>query len=231
MKFKSAGDKHIEPSSCRFLLDKREEKGIRGIIIKGTLQWGERCCHIPFTATCLLLLKGFIAFTDQSYPDRGWSRENLSQTSSVWCCYSHASVAESWLHRKAFYQRIWGNSSWLSHVTSGRKESECIQRRSKWSSNIQGVPEQAPSLEMLWVIPEFWKCKISANHVIFHWPLLDQRKACPSLVESSFFAQILYTMLYLSWNSRSWQTKCFPYCLWMWTSASKLQPSWFTALS
>lgn len=38
MKFKSAGDKHIEPSSCRFLLDKREEKGIRGIIIKGTLQ-------------------------------------------------------------------------------------------------------------------------------------------------------------------------------------------------
>lgn len=38
MKFISAGDKHIELSSCRFLLDKREEKGIRGITTKGTLQ-------------------------------------------------------------------------------------------------------------------------------------------------------------------------------------------------
>lgn len=38
LKFRSAGDKHVEPSSCRFLLDRREEKGIRGIIIKGTLQ-------------------------------------------------------------------------------------------------------------------------------------------------------------------------------------------------
>lgn len=108
LKFRSAGDKHVEPSSCRFLLDRREGKGIRGIIIKRTLQWEGRCCHIPFIATFLLLLMCFIASTDQSYPDKGWSRQTLSQTSSVWCCYSHACVADSCLHRKAFYQRIFG---------------------------------------------------------------------------------------------------------------------------
>lgn len=156
----------------------------------------ERCCHIPFTAPCLLLLKGFIAFTDQSDPDRGWSNQTLSQTSSVWCCYSRASVAQWCLNRKAFYQRIWGNSSWLS-FTSGRKETECIQRRSKWSSNIQGVPAAGcqPAVREwcgLFQNSESEKFQPSISYSS------DPCWACPSLVESPFFAQIFYTTLYMS---------------------------------
>lgn len=154
----------------------------------------------------------FIAFTDQSYPDKGWSRQMLSQTSSVWYSYSHACVAESCLPKRTFHQCIWGNSSLLSHIASAGKETECIRRMEQQYPGSPCNRLPASCVEVVWAIPEFWKWKIPANHVIFQWSLLGYREACSSLVEPSFFTQILYTTLYMSLNSRPWQIKCLIVC-------------------
>lgn len=149
---------------------------------------------------------GFIASTDQSYPDldRGWSRQTLSQTSSVWCCHSHACVAVWSLHRRDFYQRTLGNSSQLSHVASVRKKSECIQRNEQQYPGGPCNRLPASCVEVLWLFqnPKSEKSQPTISY--------SNDPCWATEPVPADFIQILCSMLYMSLNSRSWQIKCFP---------------------
>lgn len=144
LKFRSAGDKHVEPSSCRFLLDKREEKGIRGIIIKGALKWEERCCHIPFTVTCLLLLIVLLP-SEIKVTLTGAGADKPSARPHLYGAVTDRLVWQSHVYTKGpCISAFLGKSSYLSHIASARRKTECIQRRSKWSSNIPGSLQWSP---------------------------------------------------------------------------------------